>query len=300
MFILRVMLLVIVVSLDCCEGHSLTFQNDDPETGTSVTCDRCAPGTYLLKPCTANQKSNCAQCPTGSFTELWNFIPKCLRCGNCGENEVVERECSPQHDCTCKCKDGYFMKKEYASCVKHTECALGYGAVTKGSSEKDTVCKVCQSGFYSNSVSAHDVCVAHTVCGSRGQFVVLKGSIWHDAFCATCGQLKSQDGADYLREILPSFFVRQRLTIKRMRRFVLNHWAKPEEKPSRETVMSLHRRNLNELINQWVHSASTKQLRLLPTYLNSIRAPMAGIKIEEKLRGIDHQKAQCVLSENST
>lgn len=111
---------------------ALTFRGTDPITGQPVVCDRCPPGTYLRARCTMTRKSECAPCPPGSFTELWNHIGKCLRCGVCGHDQVVKKACSADSDCQCQCKDGYYYQKNYDMCLRHRECPSGEGVLTEG------------------------------------------------------------------------------------------------------------------------------------------------------------------------
>ena len=131
--LLPVMLLSLRTALvDGVAAPPLTFQDTDPLTGTPVVCDRCAPGTFLRARCTATRKSECAPCPAGSFTELWNYIGKCLRCGVCGQKQVVKTACSADSDCRCECKQGYYYKKKYDMCLRHSECPSGQEVLTQG------------------------------------------------------------------------------------------------------------------------------------------------------------------------
>ncbi|MED6289127.1 hypothetical protein CHARACLAT_033153, partial [Characodon lateralis] len=109
----------------------LTYADTDPITGRPVQCDRCPPGTYLRAGCSSIRKSDCAACPDGSFTELWNYIGRCLRCGVCGRNQVVKKECTADSDCQCECKQGYFYHQAYDMCLRHSECPSGHGVLTR-------------------------------------------------------------------------------------------------------------------------------------------------------------------------
>ncbi|KAF7641434.1 hypothetical protein LDENG_00281530, partial [Lucifuga dentata] len=106
------------------------FQRTDPHTGMSLLCDRCPPGTYMHACCTATSKTQCAPCPSGSFTELWNHISKCLRCGVCGHNQVVKSACKANSDCRCACKDGHYFHKKYDMCLRHSACPSGHGVLS--------------------------------------------------------------------------------------------------------------------------------------------------------------------------
>lgn len=118
--------------VDGVAAPPLTFKDTDRMTGASLECDRCPPGTYLRARCTSTQKSQCAPCPSGSFTELWNYIGKCLRCDVCGQNQVVKRACTADSNCHCECKQGYYYKTEYDMCIGHSACPVGEGVLSNG------------------------------------------------------------------------------------------------------------------------------------------------------------------------
>ncbi|XP_044026823.1 tumor necrosis factor receptor superfamily member 6B-like [Siniperca chuatsi] len=260
-----------------------TFTDRDPNTGRTVVCDRCPPGTYLRARCTDTQKSECAPCPAGSFTELWNYIGKCLRCGVCSQNQVVKTACSADSDCQCECKQGYYYEKKYDMCLRHSECQSGQGVLTKGTADEDTVCQMCPKGTYSDTVSAHQNCTEHKHCNASGLELVLKGSTWHDSVCASCEGLRSRDGADYLKEILPAFFVHQKMPITRLRRVVQRLPSEGDRKQKETSGLNLS--DLHVRINTWVASATAKQIRQLPKILP--RANSAGERLQRKLQRID-------------
>uniref|UniRef100_A0A4W6BTE6 TNFR-Cys domain-containing protein n=1 Tax=Lates calcarifer TaxID=8187 RepID=A0A4W6BTE6_LATCA len=203
---------------------ALTFRGTDPITGQPVVCDRCPPGTYLRARCTMTRKSECAPCPPGSFTELWNHIGKCLRCGVCGHDQVVKKACSADSDCQCQCKDGYYYQKNYDMCLRHRECPSGEGVLT-------------------------------------------------------------EDGASYLREILPAFFAHHTLTVKRLRRIV--HHLPSEDGKKQAGTSTLNLPELRVRINAWVASATAQQIRRLPEALIKAGANNVGERLQNKLRRID-------------
>ncbi|XP_029587684.1 tumor necrosis factor receptor superfamily member 6B isoform X2 [Salmo trutta] len=275
--------------------HAQTFKNDDPFSGRSLVCDRCPPGTYLRAPCSATRKSDCAKCPKGAYTEFWNHISMCLRCSMCAENQVVKQECSPFNNCECECKEGYYFNKRYEACIKHKECPPGYGANTTGTPQQDTECVQCQPGFYSNVSSAKAICVAHSNCEAGGLRVVLKGRGWHDTLCASCDDLKTRDGAEYLQEILPAFFIQlhQKMGLQRIRRLAMRLPQEGGKKQLRGTVMKLSRRGLNDFMNSWDQGAGKDQVRKLPEMLRKTGARNAADKLELKLKYIDQQFKLC-------
>ncbi|XP_068431438.1 tumor necrosis factor receptor superfamily member 6B [Clinocottus analis] len=261
----------------------LTFRDTDPVTGNSVECDRCPPGTYLRSSCTATSPSVCAPCPSGSYTQLWNYINKCLRCGVCGHNQAVKEACAADRDCRCECKQGYF-KRDYEVCHRHRDCPAGQGVLSPGTADADTTCHSCSNGTFSDSVSAHSNCSLHKGCDAPGLQLVLKGSSWHDSVCTSCRELRSTDGGDYLKEILPAFFVHQRIHMKRLRRILQKL---PTEGGRKTRASGLGLADLQAHINAWVASATATQIRQVPAILTRVGADGAGERLQNKLQRID-------------
>ncbi|XP_041664873.1 tumor necrosis factor receptor superfamily member 6B-like [Cheilinus undulatus] len=267
-----------------------TFRDTDPRTGRSLECDRCPPGMYLQARCTETQKSVCAPCPEGSFTELWNYIGKCLRCGVCGHNQVVKTKCTAERDCQCECRKGYYYKRKYEMCLSHSECPTGHGVLTEGTAEEDTVCQICPNGTFSDTVSTHENCTQHKSCHAPGLMPVLRGSTWHDSVCMSCSESASKDGADYLREIIPSFFTHQKMPVRRLRQILRKL---PTENGKRhEAISSLQMPELLQRINAWVASSPAEQIRQLPTIVIKTGANNAGERLQSKLQRIDSQLAK--------
>ncbi|XP_076013376.1 tumor necrosis factor receptor superfamily member 6B-like [Genypterus blacodes] len=298
MFHLLLSLLPAVLLSPLAAGDALasprTFRHTDRDTGTPLLCNSCPAGTFLSARCTVARQSVCTPCPSGSFTELSNHISKCLRCGTCGHNQVVKVACTALSDCECACRDGYYLYKKYGMCLSHSACQSGHGLLSRGTAEEDTVCHVCPSGSYSDVSSAVHNCTLHSRCDAAGQQLVLKGSTWHDSICTTCDELKSRDGADYLKEILPSFFVHQNMPCKRLRR-LLPKLPSGVGKRSRGNMEGQSQAELQAELNTWLSSASAPQLRQLPGLLTKIRADYAGERVENKLQQIDSQLSKlCV------
>ncbi|KAF7210744.1 tumor necrosis factor receptor superfamily member 11B [Nothobranchius furzeri] len=260
-----------------------TFTHRDPFTGRSLQCDRCPPGTFLSARCSTAKSTECAPCPQGSFTELWNYIGKCLRCGVCGRNQVVKKECSAKSDCQCECKQGFYYEHKSDMCVRHSECRSGYGVLTAGTPKKDTVCHICSNGTFSDISSAQDDCKQHSGCDGEGQELVLKGSTWHDNLCANREELK--DGAEYLKEVIPAFFINHKMKMKRLRRIV--HKLQTEDGSKQRGTLELNLPQLHLHIRNWVSSATVAQIRQLPVLLIKLGARSAGEKLQRKQNQID-------------
>nr|XP_020478266.1 tumor necrosis factor receptor superfamily member 6B-like [Monopterus albus] len=275
----------LAAQVEAVPARSLTYNEIDSTSGSSLVCDQCPPGTYLRSRCTSMQKSQCAPCPQGSFTELWNHITKCLRCGVCGQNQVVKTACTADRDCQCECIQGYYWEEKYDMCVRHTHCQSGQGVLTEGTPYKNTVCQVCSDGTFSNAATGNQNCTAHTSCDAAGLKLLLKGSTWHNSVCASCEHLRSRDGADYLKEIIPAFFQHQRFNIRMLRRIVRKLPSTDGKRHEGISGLSLSALHVN--INTWVASATAKQIRQVPHVLTNLGADIGGNRLHSKLQRID-------------
>ncbi|KAK5854602.1 hypothetical protein PBY51_004782 [Eleginops maclovinus] len=244
-------------------------------TGESLECDMCPPGTYLRARCTATQKSVCSPCPSGSYTELWNYIGRCLRCGACGHFEEVKTPCTAERDCQCQCAQGYYYQRNNEMCFRHKECRSGQEVLTKGTADEDTVCHNCPTDTYSNTYSSVYNCSQHKSCNAEGLKLVLKGSAWHDSVCTNCEELNSKDGGDYLKEILPAFFVHHNIPTRRLRRIA---HKLPTKDGKKQVVSGLDPSELHSRINSWVASATASQIRQLPDILKK-----TGVNCDDRL-----------------
>lgn len=287
---------VVVAAAAAAAAPPRTFADTDPITGRPLVCDQCPPGQYLGAKCTATQKSVCLSCPTGSFTELWNYIGKCLRCGVCARDQVEKTPCTEDRDCECECKPGYYFRKDYDMCLPHSRCQTGYEVLTAGTADVDTVCRPCSNTSFSDSASDEQRCTEHRRCDAAGQRLVLKGATWHDSICTSCEELRSKDGADYLKEILPAFFAHQKLSFRRLQRLVQKL---PVENGRRVAAATgLDSAGLHERVNTWVASATVTQIRQLPAILRKVRAESAGDRLDSKLQRIDSNLAELCDSGN--
>ncbi|XP_072226315.1 tumor necrosis factor receptor superfamily member 6B [Leuresthes tenuis] len=289
MFVLLMLLLSACTTLVNSVASQLTHEVTDPLTGNSLQCDSCPPGAYLLSSCSSTRKTECAQCPEGTFTHVWNYIDECRRCSVCGHNQVVKKECTADSDCQCECKPGYYYRKGFGMCVRHSECPSGQGVFTKGTPEKNTVCHVCSSNTFSDFSSALHNCTAHKKCIDAGLQMVLRGSTWHDSVCANCTELK--DGGDYLKEIIPAFFVHHKMN-KRLHRIVHKLLSENGKKQSTSELNDLE---LHAKISAWAASATAMQIRQLPDMLAKTLANGSGERLWTKLNHINAHLTQCGL-----
>eukprot|EP00066_Takifugu_rubripes_P014521 XP_011603787.1 PREDICTED: tumor necrosis factor receptor superfamily member 11B-like [Takifugu rubripes] len=254
-----------------------TYEHQDPSTGKTLLCDKCPPGTHMAAHCTPSTSTKCVPCGENHFTELWNYLPRCLYCGNfCYENQEVETECSATSNRVCRCKEGFYSSSDF--CFRHSECKPGLGVKTKGTSKTDTVCEHCADGYFSNSSSAEDPCVKHREC-APGQNVLLCGSVYHDAVCGTCEDLASQ--GEIYRVIVSRLFKTQRMRLGKMRKFVARYVSKPGRPISR------HRGTLLEQITLWLSEAPVEQLKKLPEVLRATQLNSLADKLEKTVSALN-------------
>lgn len=108
-----------------------TYERRDPFTRRTLTCEMCPPGTYMAAHCTANRRTKCVPCAEEQYTELWNYLPRCIYCSNvCYDNQEVELECSARNDRVCRCKPGFYSTDDL--CSRHSECGPGLGVKANG------------------------------------------------------------------------------------------------------------------------------------------------------------------------
>ncbi|XP_029370305.1 tumor necrosis factor receptor superfamily member 11B-like isoform X2 [Echeneis naucrates] len=262
------------------DASSRTFTHTDPVTGQQLTCDRCPPGTFMRARCTATSRSDCAPCQPGSFTEMWNYIGKCLRCGVCSHNEVVKSACNASSDCLCGCKQGFYWRAELEMCVRHRQCQSGHGVLSSGTADKDTVCYACPDGTFSTS-SAQQNCTEHRSCQALGQELLLRGSTWHDSIYGTA----------YLKEILPAFFLHHKLSVRRFRRFIHTLPLRSSDRPVKALPY--------DQFNAWVASATLEEVQELPAVLIQVGAAATGERLRNKLHRIESNLIELCSSRNT-
>ncbi|KAM4580042.1 uncharacterized protein PAE49_005086 isoform 2-T2 [Odontesthes bonariensis] len=256
-----------------------TYERHDPTTGKTLICEKCEPGTHMEAHCTATTPTKCMPCRSGHYTELWNYLPRCLYCNNiCTQNLEVETECSPLSNRVCRCKEGYWMKD---FCIRHSKCGPGHGVQIKGTRQRDTVCEECPEGSFSNSSSAIDSCVKHREC-AIGELVLLPASPLGDTVCGS-----SEDEA--LRAILSQFMSTQRNRVRQLRR-VFGRIIRKSEKASctERTTLPKEEGLLLDQITAWLSQAPVEQLRQLPKQLRDSKLTSMADKLDERLSEIRH------------
>ncbi|CAN9514004.1 unnamed protein product [Ophioblennius macclurei] len=271
-------------------GSIPKYEYEDPHTREILHCNRCPPGTHMVAHCTTTTQTECAPCASEYFTELWNYLPRCLYChGFCTGNQEVERECSPTSDRLCRCKDGFYSADEF--CIPHEECEPGHGVHTKGSSKMNTVCEKCSEGFYSASTSALDPCVKHEECAS-GQLTLLRGSVYHDTVCGSCEDLAKKD--ETLRMFLTGFL--SKMGVRKIRRFVRHNQNSEMERCISDTSASKQRGPLLVQIREWIDNTSVEELRKMPQILTSYQLTPMAEQLKKRFSEIKELNPNCTLS----
>ncbi|KAM9724407.1 tumor necrosis factor receptor superfamily member 11B-like [Menidia menidia] len=254
-----------------------TYQRVDPVTGQTLTCEKCPPGYHMDAHCTATSATKCSPCRSGHYTELWNYLPRCLYCSNfCSHNQEVERECSPINNSVCRCKQGFYWVDDF--CTRHSPCGPGHGVQTTGTSQSDTVCEKCPKGYFSSSSSATDPCVKHHQC-ANGEVLLLPGSAYEDN---VCGSSEDIDEGQRLRVVLSAFFNSPRNRVRQLRRFVSRIIRKTGHECC--TTVPKERGPLLDQIRAWLSQAPAEHLRQLPKKLRDSHLTSMADKVDEILR----------------
>ncbi|XP_061574269.1 tumor necrosis factor receptor superfamily member 6B-like isoform X2 [Cololabis saira] len=270
-----------------------TYEHQDPSTGETLACEKCPPGSHMVAHCTANTRTKCQPCKSDHFTELWNYLPRCLYCNNfCSHTQEVETECSPVNNRVCRCVQGYYLMDDF--CIRQSECGAGYGVQSKGTSKEDTVCEKCSDGFFSNSSSAVDSCVKHQECAG-GELALLPGSNLHDTVCGTCKDL--ENGGETLRTFLAAFFSAHRMGVRKMKRFVArNMYSSDEERGDEDASLTEQRGPLLGQIRAWLADAPVEKLRRIPQMLRAVQVNSMADKLDKRFSEIQEQSLDCTLT----
>ncbi|XP_072101086.1 tumor necrosis factor receptor superfamily member 9-like [Mobula birostris] len=131
------------------------------------------------------QTGQCTFCPATTYTDHENNKTQCNRCRMCtgGEFEIIY-PCIATANTICQCKQGFMCtRSDCKSCKAHRKCKKGQEVTQKGDSFKDTQCKDCENGMYSDTENG--VCKPWTDCSAKGLQVVRNGSRTEDVMCGS-------------------------------------------------------------------------------------------------------------------
>ncbi|KAL4838620.1 hypothetical protein H8958_001633 [Nasalis larvatus] len=150
-------------------------------------CNKCEPGKYLSSKCTTTSDSVCLPCGPDEYLDTWNEEDKCLLHKVCDTGKALVavdagNSTAPRR---CACTAGYHWSQGCECCRRNTECAPGLGAQHPLQLNKDTVCKPCLAGYFSDAFSSTDKCRPWTNCTSLGKTVEHHGTEKSDVVCSS-------------------------------------------------------------------------------------------------------------------
>ncbi|KAL4646232.1 tumor necrosis factor receptor superfamily member 6B [Arapaima gigas] len=228
-----------------------TYQWTDDVTGEPVTCDRCPPGTYVLRHCGANRRTECGACPERHYTEFWNYVEFCRYCSVfCSENQFEKVPCSAKHNRVCECKDGYYLNSDF--CSPHRVCPSGEGVSHPGTAYTNVKCEPCPEGSFSSKPSSTEGCRKHSQCMNGEK--IIPGTKKQDTFCTACSNASlarsssSKDRAVCDRDVM-EYVVQHLLSPKRLKRLehVIRKMAgDPAGTSLRQLLVSIQKKNDSE------------------------------------------------------
>ncbi|XP_021562431.1 tumor necrosis factor receptor superfamily member 11A [Carlito syrichta] len=170
-------------------------------------CNKCEPGKYMSSKCTTTSDSICLPCGPDEYLDTWNEEDKCLLHKVCdigkalvaadAGNRTVPRRCA--------CMAGYHWSQDCECCRRNRECAPGLGAQHPLQLNKDTVCKPCPVGFFSDDFSSTDKCKPWTNCTILGKTVEHHGTDKSDVVCSS--SLPSRRSPSEPQKYLPSLII---------------------------------------------------------------------------------------------
>ncbi|KAG9331192.1 hypothetical protein JZ751_019906 [Albula glossodonta] len=182
-----------ILALSPCTSNELkapTYKWTDDVTGESLTCEKCPPGTHVVKHCTREQSTVCGKCPERHYTEFWNYVERCRYCNVfCTEDQYEKTPCSPTQNRVCDCKSGFYF--EHGLCWKHSACPPGEGVSRNGTAYADVLCAPCAEGYFSSEFSSTKPCQEHSLCAPEER--AIPGHEKQDTFCTLCANRTPQN-----------------------------------------------------------------------------------------------------------
>lgn len=120
--------------------------------GKGICCNKCNPGLKLVEMCNATgQRSKCAPCPTGQYTDQMNFYTNCHRCRRCkGPHDKMISKCESSQNTICRCEPGYYksnIDSETYECRRCTTCGENEIVKHTCTPENNIVCE-CKENYY--------------------------------------------------------------------------------------------------------------------------------------------------------
>ncbi|XP_041743458.1 tumor necrosis factor receptor superfamily member 18 isoform X1 [Coregonus clupeaformis] len=154
-------------------------------------CELCPPGTFLKKQCTASTKTDCGDCPVGSYSESNDLFEDCQPCLKCQHGYT--RVCTTTANTNCVCGSGFLCSDhECSKCEKEKICRKGEELKRTGSREYTWKCVPCPNNTYSDTEHGH--CKLLTQCGAHGLVVIFPGNKTHNSKCGIHAAGNKEDG----------------------------------------------------------------------------------------------------------
>ncbi|XP_041595563.1 tumor necrosis factor receptor superfamily member 11A isoform X3 [Vulpes lagopus] len=150
-------------------------------------CNKCEPGKYMSSKCTTTSESVCLPCGPDEYLDTWNEEDKCLLHKVCdtGKALVAVEPGNRTAPRRCACTAGYHWSADCDCCRRNAECAPGFGALHPVQLNKDTVCKPCLPGYFSDAFSSTEKCKPWTNCSILGEKEVRHGTDKSDVVCSS-------------------------------------------------------------------------------------------------------------------
>nr|XP_012803399.2 tumor necrosis factor receptor superfamily member 11A [Jaculus jaculus] len=150
-------------------------------------CSRCEPGKYMSSKCTTTSDSVCVPCGPDEYLDTWNEEEKCLLHKVCDTGKALVavdpgNRTAPRR---CACTAGYHWSQDCECCRRNAECAPGFGARHPLQLNRDTVCKPCLVGYFSDVFSSTDRCKPWTNCTDLGKTEARRGTEKSDVVCSS-------------------------------------------------------------------------------------------------------------------
>ncbi|KAJ1122511.1 hypothetical protein NDU88_000997 [Pleurodeles waltl] len=132
--------------------RDVTCQGDEyKHPSGAFCCKMCMKGFRKVADCKGEgQVTSCRRCEEGSYTEVENYVSKCMLCETCrkGLGQIEKSPCTISSKTVCGCPDGMFQVQVGSDfqCQQCKECTHGR---TLKSCEgfHDTICH-CNRGFF--------------------------------------------------------------------------------------------------------------------------------------------------------
>uniref|UniRef100_A0A8C7BA51 Tumor necrosis factor receptor superfamily member 5 n=1 Tax=Neovison vison TaxID=452646 RepID=A0A8C7BA51_NEOVI len=150
-------------------------------------CNKCEPGKYMSSKCTTTSESVCLPCGPDEYLDTWNEEDKCLLHKVCdtGKALVAVEPGNRTAPRRCACTAGYHWSADCDCCRRNAECAPGFGAQLPVQLNKDTICKPCLVGYFSDTFSSTEKCKPWTNCSVLGETEAHHGTDKSDVVCSS-------------------------------------------------------------------------------------------------------------------